>query len=380
MSIMEKRAWVREYADDTSLQAGQRARRSTATDTATGMNHHAAAQEGPPGRRGWRAGRSTVWLAGLLAALLALAGCAEAPPPPLTVGMNAWVGFDPLVLARDRGLVNEQRVRFVELASGTEVQRGLHNGLLDAAALTLDEAMRLSDAGMALQVVALLDASHGSDMVVARPDLPAGAGLRGAFVAVEDSSVGTLMLQRMLQTAGLSRSDVKVVNMDANLHLAALRSGRVDAAVSYAPLSGQLVAAGFKPVFTSREIPGEIVDVLVVRTGLLRQRPEAVDELLRAWANGLQALRADPSGAVRDLARGTDLSPEAYAEVLQGLQFIGLEESLLQLSGPALGLEARAQAVAGALVDVGVLRRPPVLRELLDVGPLRRVVGAEGDR
>lgn len=336
------------------------------------MNHHAAAQGELPERRGWR-----VWL---LAFWLALAGCAEAPPPPLTVGMNAWVGFDPLVLARDRGLVDEQRIRFVELASGTEVQRGLYNGLLDAAALTLDEAMRLTDAGMALRVVALLDASNGSDMVVARPDLPTAMGLRGAFVAVEDSSVGTLMLQRMLQTTGLSRSDIKVVNMDANLHLAALRAGRVDAAVSYAPLSGQLVAAGFKPVFTSREIPGEIVDVLVVRTELLRTRPAAVDALLRAWADGLQALRADPDAAVRDLARGTELSPAAYAEVLQGLQFIGLEESLLQLSGPALGLEARAQAVAGALVDVGVLQRPPALSELLDVGPLRRVVGAEGAR
>ncbi|MBL0917157.1 MAG: ABC transporter substrate-binding protein [Hydrogenophaga sp.] len=315
-----------------------------------------------------------------MAALLALAGCGQAPPPPLIVGMNAWVGFDPLVLARDRGLVNERRIKLVELASGTEVQRGLYNGLLDAAALTLDEAMRLTDAGMALRVVALLDASHGSDMVVTRPDLPAEMGLRGAFVAVEDSSVGTLMLQRMLQTAGLSRGDIKVVNMDANHHLAALRGGRVDAAVSYAPLSGQLVAAGFKPVFTSREIPGEIVDVLVVRTELLRTRPDAIDEVLRAWATGLQALRADMPAAVRDLSRGTDLSPEAYAEVLAGLHFISLEESLLQLQGPALGLEARAQAVAGALVDVGVLKRPPELRELLDVGPLRRVVDGEGGR
>ncbi len=325
-----------------------------------------------PGRRGWRA-----WF---VTALLALAGCGEAPPPPLTVGMNAWVGFDPLVLARDRGLVDEQRIKLVELASGTEVQRGLHNGLLDAAALTLDEAMRLIDAGMALRIVALLDASHGSDMVVARPDMATAAGLRGAFVAVEDSSVGTLMLQRMLQTTGLSRSDIKVVNMDANHHLAALRGGRVDAAVSYAPLSGQLVAAGFKPVFTSREIPGEIVDVLVVRTELLRTRSEAVDEVLRAWATGLQALRADLPAAVRDLSRGTELSADAYTEVLAGLQFIGLEESLLQLSGPALGLEARAQAVASALVDVGVLQRVPELRELLDVEPLRRVVGAEGGR
>lgn len=319
--------------------------------------------------RGWRG-----WMAALL---LALVACGQAPLPPLTLGMNAWVGYDPLVLARDRGQVDKRLVRVVELASGTEVQRALRNGLLDAAAITLDEAMRLAEAGLDLQVIALLDASHGADVVLARPAIADLSQLRGAAVAVEDSSVGALMLQRMLQKAGLARADIRPVNMDANHHLGALRSGQVDLAVSYAPLSAQLLAAGFRPVFTSREIPGEIVDVLVVRRELLATRPEAIDAMLRAWDQGLRALQADPAASVPALARGTELSPAAYAEVLQGLQFVPLQDSLQQLRGPTGTLQARARVVAAALREAGMLQREPALGGLIDTRPLERVLASE---
>ena len=95
----------------------------------------------------------------LLLMLISLAACQPAHQAPLKVGMNAWVGNDPLVLARDRGLIDPSRVKVVELASGTEVQRSLRNGLLDAAAVTLDEALRLKEVGMDLRVVAVLDVS-----------------------------------------------------------------------------------------------------------------------------------------------------------------------------------------------------------------------------
>ena len=98
---------------------------------------------------------------------------------------------------------------------------------------------------------------------------------------MEDSSGGAFVLQRLLGKTGLTRADVRVVNLEVGGHLDALRDGRVAAAVSYAPVSAPLIAAGFQPIFSSRGIPGEVVDVLVVRTAVLRERPEAVDELLR---------------------------------------------------------------------------------------------------
>jgi NitT/TauT family transport system substrate-binding protein len=121
-----------------------------------------------------------------------------------------------------------------------------------------------------------------------------------------------------------------------------------------------------------------VVDVLVVRTEVLRQRPEAVDELLRAWDDGLRALRADTSRAASTLSRGTELSTIDYVGVFKDVEFMTLQTSLGQLSGPSVELEAKARAVGGALMDVGLLRRMPLLVELVETSALKRVLGAPG--
>lgn len=320
--------------------------------------------------RAWR----TVGGAMLLALLALLAGCNPLVQPPLALGMNARLGFDPLVLARERGLLDPERVKVVELASATEVQRAVSNGLLDAAALTLDETLRLVDAGADLRIVALLDRSLGSDLVLARPGIHSPADLRGQAVAVEASSVGALVLQRMLDKAGLQRSEVEVVNLEAHAHLDALREGRVVAAVSYAPIAGALQAAGYRPIFSSREIPGEVQGVLAVRQTVLEDRPDEVDALLRGWSEGLLALSADPAGAAATLSRGSELPARAYAAGFRGRELVPLAQSQRELAGRAADFEARALAVGRTLSELGALRQPPELLPLLDRTALQRVL------
>jgi len=319
------------------------------------------------------------WLACALVALgaLLLGGCNEAPRPPLAVGMGAWVGYDPMVLARDRGFIDAARVKVVELTTAAEVQRSMRNGLLDAAAITLDEALRLNESGMDVRVVAVLDVSTGGDAVIAHPSITSPAALRGQFVAVEDSSVGALLLQRMLQGAGLTQSDVKIVNMESNEHLRALQDGRVAAAVSYSPVTGPLLEAGFVTLFDSAQIPGEILDVLVVRHDVLAQRPADVDALLRAWDTGLRQLQADPVSAADALSRGTDLTPAAYQAVLRGLRFVPMADALPLLQGDPPGLAAPVQKVARALVEMGALKAVPAFATFVDPAPLARVLAAQ---
>ncbi|MBX3609637.1 MAG: ABC transporter substrate-binding protein [Hydrogenophaga sp.] len=318
----------------------------------------------------WR----SAWLVGALACLLALGGCDRTPTAPMAVGLNAWVGFDPLVLARDRQLLDGDLVKVVELPSGTEVQRALENGLLDAAAMTLDETMRMVDAGLPLRIVALLDTSHGADMIVAHPAIKRPEDLRDQFVAVEGSSVGALLLYRMLQTTQMPRGAIKVVNLDVNTHLAALRDGSVAAAVTYAPLSVAMIEAGYRPVFTSRDIAGEIVDVLVVRQDVLNTRPGAVDALLRGWGAGVDALRTDPTSAGDALSRGTGMRAPAYLSVLEGLQLLSLAEGMLRLQTQDKAVYERSQRVGKALEDIGLVRQARPLAELVDLAPLQRVL------
>ncbi|MBA4260724.1 MAG: ABC transporter, partial [Comamonadaceae bacterium] len=93
------------------------------------------------------------------------------------VGLNAWVGYDPLVLARDLHLLDVQQVKLVELASSSETLRHFRNGLIDAAALTLDETLRLADAAQDVRLVAVLSVSAGADVVMTAPEIRTPAQL-----------------------------------------------------------------------------------------------------------------------------------------------------------------------------------------------------------
>lgn len=310
---------------------------------------------------------------GVMTAWLGLTACSEPPVPALTVGMNTWVGYDPLVLARDRQLIDTQQVKVVELSSSSETLRHLRNGLLDAAALTLDETLRLADEGVDLRVVAVLDASSGADVVLVNPAIQSLAQLHGAGIAVEGTTVGALMLERLLQAAGLQQIDVHVVNMEATLHLSALRSGRVSAAVSYEPVAGLLRAARYKDIFDSRQMPGDIVDVLVVRASALKERSAQVDALLAGWQRGLQALQERPEAAARLLAPGVELSTEDYLATLQKLTFYSTAQSLEQLSAAPPVLEQGALRLVATLQTMGLLKATPDWGRLLDPEPARRL-------
>lgn len=314
----------------------------------------------------------------LLFMLVWLAGCQPAPQAPLKVGMNAWVGYDPLALARDKGLLDARQVKVVELSSSAETLRHFRNGLLDAAALTLDETLRLADEGADIRIVAVLSDSAGADLVLAGPSVAGPKDLRGKTIAVEGTTVGALVLKRLLQAGQLQQSDVVVSRLEAFQHLAALQGGRVDAAVSYEPLAGALRAAGYRPIFDSRAMPGDIMDVLVVRAQVLEARSEQVAELVSGWQRGLLTLQEQPEASARLLAPGVDLTADAYLATLEGLRFFTARQSVDLLSGNPRRLGQQAESLTLTLQVMGVIRETPDWGRLLvaDVGE-RLLMSAE---
>ncbi|MDO8958606.1 MAG: ABC transporter substrate-binding protein [Rhodocyclaceae bacterium] len=310
--------------------------------------------------------RSASFTLMLLLALLALVGCGEPPAPPLRVGTNPWVGYDPLVLARERRLLDPGQVQVVELVSNTETQRTLRNGLLDGAAMTLDEALRLADEGVALKIVAVLDISHGADAVLAGPGITTPAQLKGRRIAVEQTALGALVLDRLLQAGGLRPDEVSLIQAEAGLHEGMLASGRVDAVITFEPMKSRIVALGNRVIFDSRQMPGEIVDVLAVRADAWSTRRPQVLELLAGWERGRRALLADPSAAAALLAPGADLPPAQYLATLEGLKFQTLADSARWLGGQPAPLAQHAAMLARTLQHLGLIRHPPDWSVLLD--------------
>nr|WP_306441641.1 ABC transporter substrate-binding protein [Methyloversatilis sp. XJ19-49] len=295
----------------------------------------------------------------MLAACLALAACSDPPELPLRVGVNPWLGYDPLVLARERGLTDPADLRIVELESSSESARQLRNGLLEAAGLTLAEAIELAGSGVDIKVVAILSLSKGADAVVAKPGFASAAALKGARIGMENSALADVMLQRLLEAGGLQRDAVSLFRLPLVEHEVALTRGRVDAVITFEPVVSSLVAAGYRVLLDSADMPGEVVDVLVIRSDALGARPAQVRALLRAFEDGRLALVAQPQEAARTLAAGTDLDTVSYLRALENVRMLTLEDSKVLLDAvPDADMLALGQLVADLKASQRVMAEP----------------------
>lgn len=305
--------------------------------------------------------------AGLL--LPGMAACTRAPGLPLRVGINAWVGYDPLALARDQGLLDTRRVQVVDLSSSSEAMRYLRNGLIDAGALTLDEVLTLVDEGVDLRVVALLSESAGADAVMVHPSIRQVADLRGKVVALEQSTVGGLVLRRMLASAGMSLRDVVVLNREAAQHLPTLRSGRAVAVVSFDPLASVIEQAGFVRLFDSSAMRGVIVDTLAVRAQVLGHRFDDVAEMVAGWNRALRLFAGEPDEVARIMGPTSELAVPDYLRVLGRLKFFEPGHSLAELSGSPPRLAASSADLVSTLREMDRIGAPPDWAQLVAPAP-----------
>lgn len=266
----------------------------------------------------------------LLVATAALAGtfgCAPEKPAPFRIGINAWPGYEFLYLAQEMGFYREEglEVRVVEFSSLSDARRAYERGQINVIAATVIEVLQIRDnSPRTPQIVQVVDYSDGADLILARPGLTNAAGLRGARIGVELASLGVYVLARGLEQGGLGLADVKLVSMDQLSMGDAFRKGELDAIVTYPPESIKLLReTKASTVFSTAEIPGEVVDVIAVEAELNTRRPGDVAKLLRAYHRALAYARQNPGEAYRIMAERQGITPEEFhAALTEGMQLL----------------------------------------------------------
>lgn len=279
------------------------------------------------------------------------------PEPPLRVGTNDWIGYEPLYLARALGHYEGTPVRLVEMNNTTEVIAALRAGRIDVAATTLDEALSLRQTGMDVRVILLIDASHGADAVLARPEIEHLAALAGRRIGVEQTAVGAVMLASTLAAAGLNAADVEIVPLTIDRHYAAFQAGEIDAVVTFDPVRTRLLKEGARLIYDSRAVPNLIVDLLVVPSTIAEKRGAALKTLIKGYFAALQHLQTYPEDAAHHMRIRQRLPPEEILASLQGLHLHTLAENHALLAGKPALLIKDAHRVGRAMIDYGLL--PP---------------------
>jgi len=268
-------------------------------------------------------------------ALVCAAGCQSAPAPAMRLGTNVWPGYEPLFLARSLGHLPKDEIKLVEYHSTSEVIRSFKNGTLEAAALTLDELILLQQAGFDAVAFLVCDVSHGADAIVARAPLAAMSDLAGRRIGVEGAALGSFVFSRALEIAGLEATPPVAVEVDVSRHETAWDAGEVDAVVTFEPMLSRLVKRGGTVVFTSRDMPGEIVDVLVVSRAYAEAHPERIMAIEKGWFGALDMIDRTPTKAMELMAPRQGLTAEQLRAGFDGLRLPDSVENAAYLRGEA---------------------------------------------
>ena len=290
----------------------------------------------------------------------------------MLVGIHPWPGYEPLYLARNFGWLPEG-VRLREGQAAGDSVAALQAGEVDAAALTLDEALSVRASGVALTVVLVFDSSVGADMVMARPSIRVPADVAGRRIAVERGAVGEVVLQKLLDAAGLEKADVTVLDLAPDRQLDAWRAGAIDVAIGYEPFSSLLGREGARRLFDSRQFPGIIFDVLAVRSDRLSALRAQVDALLVGHFRALTHLRVNREDALRRIAAWRGLSFDEAERSYTGLNLPDAagNRSYLDPTG-ARGILRAARELNALMLRVGSIKQADDLVGLVDPSFLPR--------
>jgi NitT/TauT family transport system substrate-binding protein len=308
----------------------------------------------------------------LLAALLS--GCAREPDHALRIGTNVWIGSEPLYLARELGHLNPAVVQLVEYPSASEVLRAFRNQAIDGMVISLDELFGLAADGLKPRVILVVDVSHGADVVVGRKDMKSLADMKGKSIAVESGALGAFVLARALALNNMQASDVNVVHLESNEQPGAFEKGKVDGAVTFDPYRTQLLKAGATTLFDSKQIPGEIVDLVAVRDSVLEKHPKSVDALLKGWFSALDYMKRDPMDAAKRMGIRQQTTGEQFLAAQGGLHIPTREENLNMIGGSKPELVTTGGRLMSLMLEAKLLSAQVRIEDLLAPQPLERLM------
>jgi NitT/TauT family transport system substrate-binding protein len=252
-------------------------------------------------------------------------------PTPLSIAMNPWPGYEFATLAEHLGYFREEGVdvRLLELSSLGDARRAFERGQADGFFGTITEVLHSREQSTRqAQIILVVDYSDGADVILAAPHIKSVAELRGHRVGIEAGSLNAFVLYRALELSGIAWDEVTTVHVAALDMPAAMAQGKVDAVVAYPPMSLEISQAGaVQQIFTSKDIPGEVVDILAVDASVLRDRKAALQAFCRAFHRAQQYATANPDAAYAVMAARQRITPQEFRQSLQqGIRIVTADQ------------------------------------------------------
>ncbi|NWF37088.1 ABC transporter substrate-binding protein [Mariprofundus sp. KV] len=274
---------------------------------------------------------------------------------PLTVAMHPWLGYQSMPLAQQEGWISRDRVTLIHTKSSTFSMQKMSSGEVDAAALTLDEAIQLRSQGADVSVILIFDISSGADVVLARFEMEKLIAQSEITIGIESNALGTLMFAKFIEISGLDRSKFRIINVTADQHESFWNQKGADMLITYEPMASALIKKGAIRVTDTRSMADAVFDVLVVRNDVMKSMDSALLHLLQGHFKALQHIHGNRNDAYYRLAALTGMSKTEVSEFYNGMILPNLDYNVELAAGSPGRLQDYSERLGQLLKREGFL-------------------------
>ena len=287
----------------------------------------------------------------LVCSLVLLVGFSDAAPanaqtPTSTVGWSVYAGWNPYFYMQKSGILKKWADKY---GIAIKVQRFDYAASLDsfvaknidACAMTNMEALDMpAAAGVDSTAIIVGDYSNGNDAVLVRDNLTFQT-LPSKPVMLVQKTVSEYLLERGMVLNGQQSQlgKLHLINTsDSDIVAAFLNNKSNEAVVTWKPLVSQIVAdKSVHSIFDSSKIPGEIMDLMVVRSEVLNtpNGQRFAKALTGAWYETIQQVAAGQANALKYSAAASGDSVESYKEQLKTTALFATPKSAVDFADGA---------------------------------------------
>jgi NitT/TauT family transport system substrate-binding protein len=312
---------------------------------------------------------------GAVAALvLSLAAGTSFAATKANIATVVWIGYGPFYVAESLDLFKKYglSVKLNVFSDPALIPGALASGAVQGAMETYDQVIGQVAKGMSQKVVMPIDYSYGGDAIVADKSITKVADLKGKKVGFNPLSPSDFLLSYALKSNGLAEKDITPVSMTPESVPAAMASGQMPIGVTYEPSVSQVISQGggskFHIVFSSKEAPGLIADVLVFDDKAIKANPKLITGVIQGYLDGLAYVKSHPDEAAKIIGKFMGISAKEVKEQWPGVYNIPLAEmpKAFQPSKETTSYYGSGEIISGILKNKGQIASIPKTESTID--------------
>ncbi len=236
------------------------------------------------------------------------------------IAWSIYVGWMPWDVIASQKIMDKWakkydiNVEIVQINDYIESINQYTSGQFDGTVMANTDALGIPAAGGVDSTALIIgDSSNGNDVVISK-EAKSIKDLKGTNINLVELSISHYLLARGLEKNGLSEKDITIINTSDADMVSAYTTADVSTVVTWKPQVSEIMKMPkANNLFNSSNIPGEILDLLVVNTQTLKDNPNFGKALVGAWYE-MMSLMTEKSQKTKDAktimanASGTDLA------------------------------------------------------------------------